>query len=148
MLNIAEESHYLRLRRRQAEQRGHSWPGSFHDTLLSLKESGVTADKLQVLLDELLYLPVMTAHPSEVKRRNVKSALRCFGSWIGGDRDGNPNVTWETTILALRMQAQTIFQEYSRLDELRGQLSHSDGFCELSAAFLKSHQWCIDRSRM
>ena len=54
LLNIAEESHYLRLRRRQAEQLDHYWPGSFHDTLLSLKESGVTADKLQVLLDELL----------------------------------------------------------------------------------------------
>ncbi|MGZ8191661.1 MAG: phosphoenolpyruvate carboxylase, partial [Methylococcaceae bacterium] len=45
LLNIAEESHYLRLRRRQAEQGGHYWPGSFHDTLLTLKESGVTADK-------------------------------------------------------------------------------------------------------
>ena len=233
LLNIAEESHYLRLRRRQAERGGHYWPGSFHDTLLALKESGVTADKLQVLLDELLYLPVMTAHPSEVKRRTVKSALRnvfltqealgdnrmkgyfreealerlqcqiqmlwktdevrarklgvadeidaglfyfslslfqatarvyrnferslsdvygedvarhirvpsflCFGSWIGGDRDGNPNVTSETTVLALRMQAQTILQEYiRRLDELRGQLSHSHGLCELSAAFVDS----------
>jgi len=76
LLNIAEESHYLRLRRRQAERGGHYWPGSFHDTLLVLKESGVTADKLQVLLDELLYLPVMTAHPTEAKRRTVKSALR------------------------------------------------------------------------
>ena len=233
LLNIAEESHYLRLRRRQAERGGHYWPGSFHDTLLALKESGVTADKLQVLLDELLYLPVMTAHPTEAKRRTVKSALRnifltqealgdnrvkgyfrrealerlqcqiqllwktdevrtrklgvadeidaglfyfslslfqatarvyrnferslsdvygedvarqirvpsflCFGSWIGGDRDGNPNVTSETTILALRLQAQTILQEYiRRLDELRGQLSHSEGLCELSSAFLDS----------
>ena len=233
LLNIAEESHYLRIRRRQAERGGHYWPGSFHDTLLTLKESGVTADKLQVLLDELLYLPVMTAHPTEAKRRTVKSALRnvfltqealgdnrvkgyfrrealerlqcqiqllwktdevrtrklgvadeidaglfyfslslfqatarvyrnferslsdvygeevarhirvpsflCFGSWIGGDRDGNPNVTSETTVLALRLQTQTILQEYSRrLDELRGQLSHSDGLCELSAAFLDS----------
>ena len=42
LLNIGEESHYLRLRRRQAERGGHYWPGSFHDTLLTLKESGVT----------------------------------------------------------------------------------------------------------
>lgn len=231
LLNIAEESHYLRIRRRQAERGGHYWAGSFHDTLLRLKESGVTADKLQILLNQLLYLPVITAHPTEAKRRTIKSALRnifltqealanksakgyfrkrelerlqCqiqllwrtdevrtrklgvadeieaglfyfslslfqatvavyrnferslrdvygeeaaktihipsflrFGSWIGGDRDGNPNVTSETTVLALRLQAQTILQEYiRRLDQLRGQLSHSDGLCELSAAFV------------
>lgn len=76
LLNIAEESYYLGLRRRQAEQGGHFWANSFHDTLLTLKDSGLTADKLQVLLDELLYLPVMTAHPTEAKRRTVKNALR------------------------------------------------------------------------
>ena len=76
LLNIAEESYYLDLRRQQAEQGGHYWANSFHDTLLTFKNSGVTADKLQVLLDELLYLPVMTAHPTEAKRRTVKNALR------------------------------------------------------------------------
>ncbi|SMF97637.1 Phosphoenolpyruvate carboxylase, type 1 [Methylomagnum ishizawai] len=233
LLNIAEESHYLRQRRRQAERGGHYWPGSFHDTLLNFKQSGVGVDQLQVLLDELLYLPVLTAHPTEAKRRTVKGALRevflthdavadnrvkgsfrreaierlqsqihvlwktdevrahsmgvadeieaglfyfplslfqatarvyrnferslvdvygeaaarrvrvpsflRFGSWIGGDRDGNPNVTPETTALALRRQAEAILREYlRRLDELRGQLSHSQGFCEFSAAFLNS----------
>ncbi len=68
----------------------------------------------------------------------VPSFLR-FGSWIGGDRDGNPNVTSETTVLALRLQAQTILQEYiRRLDELRGQLSHSHGLCEFPAVFVDS----------
>ena len=58
LLNIAEESYYLDLRRQQAEQGGHYWPNSFHDTLLTFKNSGVSAHKLRVLLDELLYLPV------------------------------------------------------------------------------------------
>ncbi len=231
LLNIAEESYYLGLRRQQ--QSGHYWAGSFHDTLFTLKESGVTTDKLQVLLDELLYLPVMTAHPTEAKRRTVKGALRNvfltheilrnkglnnrlrqevldrlqsqiqllwktdevrsrklsvtdeidaglfyfplslfeatarvyrnfehsladvygddvarkiqvpsflrFGSWIGGDHDGNPHVTPDITVLALRLQAQTILQEYiRRLGELQGQLSHSYGLCELSEVFVDS----------
>jgi phosphoenolpyruvate carboxylase len=233
LLNIAEESHQLRQRRRQAERGGHYWPGSFHDTLLSLKESGISAEQLKPLFDELLYQPVLTAHPTEAKRRTVKGALRNvfvthdaltdqrvkgyfrreaierlqaqiqlvwktdevrarsmgvadeidaglfyfplslfqatarvyrnfersladvygetaarnirvpsflrFGSWIGGDRDGNPNVTAETTALALRRQAETVLREYlRRLDELRGQLSHSHGLCEPAAAFLDS----------
>ena len=68
----------------------------------------------------------------------VPSFLR-FGSWIGGDRDGNPNVTTETTALAIRLQARTIIQEYlRRLEQLHGQLSHSWGFCELSPEFQES----------
>ncbi|WP_036300748.1 phosphoenolpyruvate carboxylase [Methylomarinum vadi] len=231
LLNIAEESYNLKNRNKQLV--GHYWPGSFHDTLITLKESGVGADKLQTLLDELLYMPVMTAHPTEAKRRTVKGVLRNifqaqealsgqrlqgnprkqmlnrlqsyiqllwktdevrsrklsvadeidaglfyfslslfqataevyrkfqlsladvygeeaaqairvpsflrFGSWIGGDRDGNPNVTPEITVLALRRQAETVMQEYvRRLDELIGQLSLSYGFCDLTQAFVDS----------
>ena len=38
------------------------------------------------------------------------------GTWIGGDRDGNPNVTAETLTYALKRQAMTAFGHY--LDEL------------------------------
>ncbi len=76
LTNIAEETASLRLRRRAVRSGEHMWTGSFHDTLLRLKEQGVTPDQLQVLLDRLCYLPVLTAHPSEAKRRTIKGALR------------------------------------------------------------------------
>ncbi|RZS78290.1 phosphoenolpyruvate carboxylase [Pigmentiphaga kullae] len=44
----------------------------------------------------------------------LKSFLR-MGSWIGGDRDGNPNVDAETLNLALLRQSTTAFEYY--LDE-------------------------------
>jgi phosphoenolpyruvate carboxylase len=233
LLNISEEATNVRQRRKEIENNKHFWPGSFHDTLQEFQQQGVSISDLQTLLNELHYLPVMTAHPTEAKRRTVRSALRKvflsyeqlddqrlkgyfrdqalerlhsqiqmlwktdevrtrsmgvvdeieaglfyfplslfeatarvyrnfqravqdvygleaaqtlhiphflnYGSWIGGDRDGNPNVKPETTALALRLQARTILQEYlGRMDSLREQLAFSYGLCKPSPAFLES----------
>ncbi|WML89842.1 phosphoenolpyruvate carboxylase [Thiothrix lacustris] len=55
----------------------------------------------------------------------VPSFLR-FGSWIGGDRDGNPFVTPALTRQAIRMQMQLALEEYTqRVKALRSILSHS-----------------------
>jgi phosphoenolpyruvate carboxylase len=62
-----------------------------------------------------------------------------FGSWIGGDRDGNPNVNADTTLLALRLQHQTILLEYvRRVDELISVLTFSVRFCNPTWAFTES----------
>ena len=76
LINIAEEAIALRERRRAVQQGAQMWPGSFHDTLLTLREQGVTASELKDLYGQLCYLPVITAHPSEAKRRTIKGALR------------------------------------------------------------------------
>ncbi len=47
------------------------------------------------------------------ERRDVVSPMR-LGSWVGGDRDGNPNVTPETTIASCRRAAHTVLGYYVR----------------------------------
>lgn len=233
LLNIAEESHQLARRRRAVRAGKHMWAGSFHDVLLAMRDGGVGADELAPLLRTLRYMPVLTAHPSEAKRRTIKGALRaiflsleeledprqtgmhrdevkrrltsqiqvlwktdevrdyrlevrdeiraglsyfpqslfhavvgvyrnyrraledvygeamaarcgdhpflCFGSWIGGDRDGHPLVTAQVTALAWRMQARTVLEEYlRRVERLSEQLSFSTGLCQPSAPFMAS----------
>ena len=48
----------------------------------------------------------------------------CFGSWMGGDRDGNPNVTpevtWRVCLLSRWMAADLYYRE---IDALRAELS-------------------------
>ena len=73
-----------------------------------------------------------------------KAAIRIprllrFGSWIGGDRDGNPFVTPETTALAVRLQAQEILREYlHRVEELNRHLTYSSSLVTPSPVFAAS----------
>jgi phosphoenolpyruvate carboxylase len=58
-----------------------------------------------------------------------------FGSWIGGDRDGNPNVTPEITRRATWMARWVAADLYTRdIEALRAELSLAAGSEELSAA--------------
>ena len=60
-----------------------------------------------------------------------------FGSWIGGDRDGNPFVTPDVTIKALEFQARLILQKYIKdLESLFNELSHSDNWVDFDLPFL------------
>jgi len=230
LVNVAEEASQLQLRRRQIRKGDELWIGSFDSALRNFIDMGMSAERLQTLLDRLAYIPVITAHPTEAKRRSILYALRRifltneklsdtrlgkkqrqdviseletqiqilwrtnevrenrpqvrdeikngiyyfkeslfdavpvvyrnleerirdhypmaqikvpsflkFGSWIGGDRDGNPNVTPETTELALRLQSRTTLQEYvRRLNIAFKHLTHSDQICTPSREFTDS----------
>jgi len=70
----------------------------------------------------------------------VPSFLR-FGSWVGGDRDGNPNVKPQTTATAVRLHTATILKEYLRhVNQLSHALTFSTLLCQSSEAFLNSLQ--------
>jgi phosphoenolpyruvate carboxylase len=235
LVNIAEESFQHQQRRRQARKTGPRWTGSFTQTLQEFHDAGVEPYQLQLLLNQALYLPVFTAHPTEAIRRTVMLALRRifltseklhdsrlsrpereditrdlkrqiqllwktdevrlhkptvedeiryglyyfreslfeavlqtyrylekalervygsgkdgpainlpggliqFGSWIGGDRDGNPFVKPATTVTALRMHMREVLIAYlHRVEELGDRLTHSERLCSFSPALLES----------
>lgn len=235
LVNIAEEAFSHRQRRRQRSSGDPLWWGSFDQTLRELHARDIPPEELQRLVDQLRYMPVFTAHPTEARRRTIMDSHRRiflasnrldtvrlsreekqeiiddlqaeiqilwhtnevrtkkpqvrdeikyglfyfyeslyeavplvygyferaikrtygldeqgelkievpsflrFGSWIGGDRDGNPNVKPATTELAVRLQMQAVLNEYvSRIDDLRHRLTHSSLLCQPSQAFLDS----------
>lgn len=66
----------------------------------------------------------------------VPNFLR-FGSWIGGDRDGNPNVTPEVTWETLETQRKLALKKYKEsLIEVMKRFSHSTTRVEISEELL------------
>ncbi len=67
----------------------------------------------------------------------VPNFLR-FGSWIGGDRDGNPNVTHEVTWETLNRQRRIVLKKYKAvLVDLMKRYSHSTTRVEVSEELLR-----------
>ncbi|HEX2600765.1 MAG TPA: phosphoenolpyruvate carboxylase [Gemmatimonadaceae bacterium] len=62
-----------------------------------------------------------------------------FGTWVGGDRDGNPYVTPEITIATARRASHAILGRYQQaLDELTRQLSLSSSIAKPMEALMDS----------
>ena len=86
---------------------------------------------------------VLAQFKNEVKRLGVDLSLTArplsFGTWIGGDRDGNPNITAEVTKAAILLQNSHFVRTVSEhLDELKQSLSISTKLVGVSAELEKS----------
>jgi phosphoenolpyruvate carboxylase len=94
------------------------------------RERLYVADEVEIALTYLrdVFLPVLPLLYGRWERllpHRPKSFLR-LGSWIGGDRDGNPNVTAESLQLALGRASQAVLESYlDQLHSLGAELSIS-----------------------
>jgi phosphoenolpyruvate carboxylase len=98
----------------------------------------ITSVIMDVVLDVLDDLrAALVAHYPEADWSDLPPLLR-YSSWIGGDRDGNPNVTPEvtlTTLRTLRQAARTVYLE--RVVFLRDHLTQSTSEVGVSAELLE-----------
>jgi phosphoenolpyruvate carboxylase len=239
LANIAEDQHHIRRTRAHALASSAPREGTMAHAIARAREAGVSRAALQRFFAEAAITPVLTAHPTEVRRRSTieremdvarllverdlvrhtpeeaaeseealrravltlwqtnllrRSRLRVvdevanalsyydytflrelprfyaaledqlaaadpswrgvelpsflrMGSWIGGDRDGNPFVTAEVLGQTLRMQSRRALSFY--LDELHllgGELSLSSRQVGISDALLALADRSPDRS--
>jgi phosphoenolpyruvate carboxylase len=211
LANIAEDRHYIRRREaHELREDADDQPGSLAATFRVLREAGMRTTAIAAAVNHSLVSPVLTAHPTEVRRKSlldaegaisrllaerenlktrrellqsdaqlrarvvqmwqtrllrvsrlmvvdeIENALSYYqttflreiprlyadieerlegarvapffrmGSWIGGDRDGNPNVDAHTLSEALRRQCETALLHYLKeIHELGAELSIS-----------------------
>jgi phosphoenolpyruvate carboxylase len=227
LANIAEDQHHIRRNRAHVRMKSEPRPGALAYAFRRAADAGVDAAALRAFFDHALVSPVLTAHPTEVRRKStltrelevaalldelqrqegddvetariedelrravlvlwrtnmlrhtrlkvidevanglsyydytffrelprlyctiedelarqdpatagqrIASFLR-IGSWIGGDRDGNPFVTADVLSEATRLQSASALRYYlGELHELGGELSLSLSLVGVSEA--------------
>jgi phosphoenolpyruvate carboxylase len=89
LINLAEEKHRVRMLRRG--ERSGVLPESIADAVTQLARARLGTSELRALLDRLLLRPVLTAHPTEARRRTVLVAQRRLYRLL--DRFDDPRLT-------------------------------------------------------
>ncbi len=109
LINIAEDQQRIRVLRHREATRGLS--ESVETAIQHLAASGMSADTLRALLAKLRVRLVMTAHPSEAKRKEVLIKLRHITDWMAW-QDGRDLLAREARALeaALSEEIEELWQ--------------------------------------
>jgi phosphoenolpyruvate carboxylase len=239
LANIAEDQHHIRRNRAHVRMKSEPRPGALAHAFKRAADAGLDAHALRAFFDHALVSPVLTAHPTEVRRkatltreleiaqlldarerhagdeaelahdeeqlrraililwrtnmlrqarlkvidevanglsyydytffrelariygaiedelareapadagRPIASFLR-VGSWIGGDRDGNPHVTADVLKEATRLQSASALGHFlDELHELGGEFSMSTDLALVSDALVALAERSSDAS--
>ncbi|MCO5171866.1 MAG: phosphoenolpyruvate carboxylase [Planctomycetes bacterium] len=78
LINAAEEQHRVRALRRR-DRPDAAPPGSIRAACADLARAGATPDDVRALLGRMFVMPVLTAHPTEARRRTVLDHLEQVG---------------------------------------------------------------------
>ena len=119
LLNLAEEVAAASMRQLNEAINGPQHePGSWAQALCRLKSSGETADHLSATLPSLRVEPVLTAHPTEARRRSI---LACMQEIYGilmerGGKSGKDGSDREP-----RDHLKTVLERWWRTEEVRTQ---------------------------
>ena len=134
LANVAEDQHHIR--RTRAHELAESAPrnGSIPLALQRIKDAGISADALENALGKALLSPVLTAHPTEVRRRSTLDRERDIARILAdGDRMDLTPEDIEDNALALErailMLWQTSILRRNRLgvpDEINNALAYYD----------------------
>jgi phosphoenolpyruvate carboxylase len=96
----------------------------------------------------LAVLPKLYAHWRDVLGEDELATFLRIGSWVGGDRDGNPFVTGPVMRQALALQAKAALRMYlERVDALGAELAISSDFAQASPEVLEIADRAHDPSR-
>ncbi len=121
LANIAEDVHHSRRRRWHREQGSPPGRGTLDHTVQLLRADGVTDSAIAAALADVQVSPVLTAHPTEVRRKTILDTQRRIAVLLL-ERDRvrmtpGEMVAWES---ALRLQVLTLWQTSQlRLAKLR-----------------------------
>jgi phosphoenolpyruvate carboxylase len=108
LANLAEDRQRMRtLRLREAEAHPEPYRESIHEAIRSLHTDGRSADDVQSLLDRIQVELVFTAHPTEAKRRSLRSKLRAIRGLMH-ELDSSQLLPNETIELQSRLRGELI----------------------------------------